>query len=73
MEFWAGTIGGRNGRFAAVSRRSGGGRASDMPAKMILISGAVAFAVGDKVGFSFRGLFGILASPFLAPVRMNRP
>lgn len=72
MEFWVETNGGRNGRFAAVSRRSGGGRASVMPAKMILIFGAVALAVGDKVGLSFWGLIGILAAPFLALLRMRR-
>lgn len=43
-----------------------------MPAKLILISGGVAFSVGDKVGFSFRVPTGILAAPFLALLRMKR-
>lgn len=64
--------GGRNGRYAAVSRRSGGGRASVMPTQMILISGAVAFAVGDKARFFFSWLIGMLASPLLALLLMRR-
>ena len=71
MEYWVVTNGGRNGRFAEVPPRRGGGRVNVLLSRAIPIAGAVAFAVSNKVGISFNGLIGILASTLLALLRMR--